>query len=98
MMDIVTPTQVSIEVSGIEVIELKKLSLVSHALASKLSHSASAEQRCLATVLDDVIRRIELSAAMPSAEGREQGEPDGRSSAEPVRSGRSAPSAREAKS
>ena len=54
--------EVTIEVSGIELVALKKLSLVSHALASKLSgFRAREEQKCLATVLDDVIRRIELN-------------------------------------
>ncbi len=53
---------VTISVEPIELIALKKLSLVSHALASKLDYRASEEQKCLATVLDDVIRRIELAA------------------------------------
>ena len=56
--------QVSIDVSGLEIFALKKLSLVSHALASKLSgFKAREEQRCLAGILDDVIRRIELATA-----------------------------------
>jgi hypothetical protein len=54
---------VTIEVQTIELVALKKLSLVSHALASKLGYRASEEQKCLATVLDDVIRRIEIAAA-----------------------------------
>lgn len=57
---------VAIEVQPIELIALKKLSLVSHALASKLDYRASEEQKTLATVLDDVIRRIELAAAKPT--------------------------------
>ena len=56
-------TEVKIEVRGIELIALKKLSLVSHALAKKIGGRAGEEQTCLATVLDDVIRQIELSAA-----------------------------------
>ena len=54
---------VTIEVQVIELLALKKLSLVSHALASKLDYQASQEQKCLASVLDDVIRRIEINAA-----------------------------------
>ena len=57
---------VNISVEPIELVALKKLSLVSHALASKLDYRASEEQKCLATVLDDVIRRIELAAAKPA--------------------------------
>ena len=60
-------TKVAIDVREIELIALKKLSLVSHALASKLGdYRASQEQKCLATVLDDVIRRIELAQAIPT--------------------------------
>lgn len=58
--------RVKIDVHDIELVALKKLSLVSHALASKLDYRASEEQKTLATVLDDVIRRIELAAAQPS--------------------------------
>jgi hypothetical protein len=53
-------------ISWIEIVALKKLSLVSHALASKLPFSAKQEQECLATTLDDVIRRYELSEARQS--------------------------------
>ena len=53
-----------VKISGIELVALKKkLSLVSHELASKLDHSAGQEQTTLATVLDDVIRRIEIAIA-----------------------------------
>lgn len=52
-----------VKISGIELVALKKLSLVSHDLASKLDHSAGQEQTTLATVLDDVIRRIEIAIA-----------------------------------
>ena len=55
--------RVKIDVQDIELVALKKLSLVSHALASKLDLRAQQEQKCLAGVLDDVIRRIELAAA-----------------------------------
>ena len=60
-MGILDARKVTIGVSELEIAALKKLSLVSHALASKLDYRASEEQRCLATVLDDVIRRIELA-------------------------------------
>lgn len=62
-MNIVDVVPVTIKVRGIDLIALKKLSLVSHALASKLSFSASEEQKTLATVLDDIIRQIEVAAA-----------------------------------
>lgn len=52
-----------VKISGIELVALKKLSLVSHELASKLDHSAGQEQTTLATVLDDVIRRIDIAIA-----------------------------------
>ena len=66
-MDMVTKTRVEIECSGIELVALKKLSLVSHALAQKIGGSAGEEQKCLATVLDDVIRQIEINAAKAAA-------------------------------
>ena len=50
---------VTIAVRGIEVLALKKLSLVSHALASKLPHSSAQEQRCIAGMLDDGATRSE---------------------------------------
>jgi len=62
-MSILTPRRVTIEVSGIEVLCLQKLSLVSHALASKLTLSARLEQETLARTLDDVLRRIQIAAA-----------------------------------
>lgn len=65
--------KIQIEVSGIELVALKKLSLVSHALASKLDYRAGQEQRTLAMTLDEIIRHIELSAASspdaPASEG-----------------------------
>ena len=56
-------TTVSISINGLEVTCLKKLSLVSHALATKLKYHAQEEQKTLVKVLDDVILRIELAAA-----------------------------------
>lgn len=54
---------VTISVMGIEIVALKKLALVSHALATKLGSRAGDEQKMLALTLDDVVRRIELAAA-----------------------------------
>ena len=61
-MNIATTYTVTINVMGIDVIALKKLSLVSHALAEKVGGRAGDEQRTLARVLDDTIRKIELAA------------------------------------
>jgi hypothetical protein len=63
MFDIGETTTVSISVEGLEIIALKKLSLVSHALGEKIGGEAGREQRFLAKTLDDVIRRIELAGA-----------------------------------
>ncbi len=72
----VTNTTVTIEVRGIELLALKKLSLVSHALASKIGdYRATQEQTCLATVLDEVIRRIELAAASAAPANPEEPPP-----------------------
>jgi hypothetical protein len=55
---------VTIDVHGIEILALKKLSLVSHMLAEKIGgYRAKEEQKALATTLDDVIRKIELASA-----------------------------------
>lgn len=62
-MNYVDKVTVSVSVNGIELIALKKLSLVSHALAQKIGGTAGEEQKCLASVLDDVIRQIEINAA-----------------------------------
>lgn len=56
---------ITISVRGIDVLALKKLSLVSHALAQRLDgFSAKEEQKMLASTLDDLIRQIELAAAV----------------------------------
>lgn len=67
MLGMTDTATVAISVTGIEMLALKKLSLVSHALASKLDYSAGQEQKTLAVVLDDVIRRLEIAAAGGSA-------------------------------
>ncbi|TAX57146.1 hypothetical protein ELI01_18895 [Rhizobium leguminosarum] len=55
-----------IEISPIEVLALKKLSLINGALASTLTGEASREQRALLSVLFDVINRAELANAIQS--------------------------------
>ena len=62
-MRITDTATVTISVMGIDLVALKKLSLVSHALAEKIGGSAGQEQSTLATVLDETIRKIELAAA-----------------------------------
>lgn len=56
---------VTISVTGLDLIALKKLSLVSHALAEKIGGGAGREQTTLAGVLDEVTRKLELAAAKP---------------------------------
>lgn len=60
MLGMIDTATITISVRGIDLLALKKLSLVSHALASKLDYRASEEQKALATTLDDLIRQIEL--------------------------------------
>lgn len=62
-MSLVDKVTVQVSINGIELLALKKLSLVSHALAQKIGGTAGEEQKCLATVLDDVIRQVEINAA-----------------------------------
>ncbi len=59
-MNIVDDYTITITVRGIEVLALKKLSLVSHALAEKIGGQSGREQKALADTLDDLIRQIEL--------------------------------------
>lgn len=65
-MSVFETANVSIPINGLEVLALKKLSLVSHALAEKIDGMAGREQKMLANTLDDVVRRIELAAAKQS--------------------------------
>lgn len=60
-MDIATTHQIQVEVRGIDVLALKKLSLVSHALAGRLDYTARKEQEVLVQTLDDLIHQIELA-------------------------------------
>ncbi len=62
-MHLLDNATVTISANRLELAALKKLSLVSHALASKLGdYRASEEQKTLAMTLDEIIRRIEISA------------------------------------
>lgn len=63
MLGIVDAATVEISVKGIDLIALKKLSLVSHALSDKIGGEAGREQTALAIILDDLIRQIELKLA-----------------------------------
>jgi len=54
---------VTIRVDTLELFALKKLSLVSHALAEKMGGSSGRELSCLARCLDDLVRRIEIGLA-----------------------------------
>lgn len=60
MLGMIDTATVTISVRGIDLMALKKLSLVSHALASKLDYLAAQEQKALATTLDELIRQNEL--------------------------------------
>lgn len=63
MLGLIDTATVTISVRGIDLIALKKLSLVSHVLAKKIGGSAGEEQTCLAKTLDDLIREIEVAVA-----------------------------------
>jgi hypothetical protein len=63
MLGIIDTATVTISVRGIDLMALKKLSLVSHALAEKIGGSAGQEQKALATTLDETILKIELAIA-----------------------------------
>jgi hypothetical protein len=65
-MDITGKVSATVKIMGIELVALKKLSLVSHMLAKKIGGSAGEEQKCLASVLDNVIRQLEIGAATAS--------------------------------
>jgi hypothetical protein len=62
-MSLLNTYTVTVSVSGLEIMALKKLSLVSHALAQKMGGQHEQEQKALATTLDDLIRQIEIKAA-----------------------------------
>lgn len=76
-LDIADSTTVPVKIMGIELVALKKLSLVSHALAGKMGGSAGREQECLAGVLDGVIRQIDLGIALAAERRPENGPQSG---------------------
>lgn len=51
----------AVEISTIELLAMKKLAVISGALAKSLSGQASREQTALTRVLIDVVNRAELS-------------------------------------
>jgi len=63
MLGMIDTATVTISVRGIDLLALKKLSLVSHALAQKMGGMAGEEQKALAVTLDETIRKIELATA-----------------------------------
>lgn len=50
----------AIEISPLEVLVLKKLVLVNHALAQTIKQPAAAEQAALVSVLNDITLRADL--------------------------------------
>lgn len=50
-------------ISRIELLALRRLELVSKALATKLNGSPAREQKCLANTLSDVLDRYEINSA-----------------------------------
>jgi hypothetical protein len=64
MLGLTDTATVTVSITGIEIIALEKLSLVSHALADKIGGSAGQEQLALAQTLDDLLRQIKVRAAM----------------------------------
>ena len=60
-MNLVDTYTVTISLRGIDMLALRKLALVSHALAEKINgYTAQQEQKVLASTLDDLIRQIDL--------------------------------------
>ena len=63
MSSIIDTTTVAISVTGLDIIALEKLSLVSHALAGKIGGTAGLEQKALVEVLDGLVRQIKINSA-----------------------------------
>lgn len=58
---------IAVTISPVEIMALKKLALISGALASSLSdETASREQKALTRVLIDVINRWDVSSVTPT--------------------------------
>lgn len=64
MLGMTDTATVTVSITGIEILALKKLSLVSHALADKIGGGAGREQMALVKTLDDLLRQIEIKAAL----------------------------------
>lgn len=62
-LGLIDTATVTVSITGIEILALKKLSLVSHALADKIGGPSGREQSCLAKTLDDLVRQIEIKTA-----------------------------------
>jgi hypothetical protein len=60
-LGIIDTVTVAITVRGIDLLALKKLALVSHALGQKLGGEGGREQITLASTLDALIRQIEIN-------------------------------------
>ena len=66
VLDIVT---ITISLRGIDLLALKKLSLVNHALAQRFSdYQAREELKGLVSCLDDLVRQIDLACASLGAQ------------------------------
>jgi hypothetical protein len=63
IVGLIDTATVTVSITGIEILALKKLSLVSHALADKIGGPAGREQSTLAKTLDDLVRQIEIRTA-----------------------------------
>jgi hypothetical protein len=61
-MNVTDKVTAQISLHVIDIVALRKLVLVSYALAGNLGGAAGQEQECLARVLDDVVRTLELAA------------------------------------
>ncbi|WP_257164634.1 hypothetical protein [Bradyrhizobium sp. SRS-191] len=63
MIGLTDTVTVAISITGIDIVALKKLAIVSHALAGKIGGTAGLEQKALAGTLDDLLRQIEINTA-----------------------------------
>ncbi len=63
-MNLLDTYTITISINGLDVVALRKLSLVSHALADKIGGSAGLEQKALVDTLDGLVRQIEIKAAL----------------------------------
>ena len=63
MLGMTETITVTISITGIELLALKNLSMMSHALAHDMPGIAGQEQAARAKVLEDTIRKIEVAGA-----------------------------------